>query len=80
MYKCKSSFKRSESLSWVGVLQKAFDDDKIFTYYQPSISNNTTQTKHYEVLCRLMDHNDKLVDVNKFIRSAKQVGFITQIT
>ncbi|CAI6151321.1 MAG: hypothetical protein SPLUMA2_SPLUMAMAG2_00121 [uncultured Sulfurimonas sp.] len=69
-----------ESLYWVGVLQKAFDDDKIFTYYQPIISNNTTQTKHYEVLCRLMDHNDKLVDANKFIRSAKQVGFITQIT
>ncbi len=64
----------------MGVLQKAFDDDKIFTYYQPIISNNITQTKHYEVVCRLIDHNDKLVDANKFIRSAKQVGFITQIT
>ncbi|SFV64877.1 diguanylate cyclase/phosphodiesterase (GGDEF & EAL domains) with PAS/PAC sensor(s) [hydrothermal vent metagenome] len=69
-----------ESLYWVGVLQKAFDDDKIFTYYQAIVSNNTTKTKHYEVLCRLMDHNNKLVDANKFIRSAKQVGFITQIT
>ncbi|MDF1879276.1 GGDEF domain-containing response regulator [Sulfurimonas sp. SAG-AH-194-C20] len=71
---------KRDGLYWIGVLQKAFDDDKIFTYYQPIVSNNVTQTKHYEVLCRLMDQNNKLVDANKFIRSAKQVGFITQIT
>jgi len=69
-----------ESLYWVGILQKAFDEDKILTYYQPIISNNTEQTKHYEVLCRLMDENNNLVDANKFIHSAKQVGLITQIT
>ena len=69
-----------ESLYWVGILQKAFDEDKILTYYQPIISNNTAQTKHYEVLCRLMDDNNNLIDANKFIHSAKQVGLITQIT
>jgi diguanylate cyclase (GGDEF)-like protein len=69
-----------DSLYWVGILQKAFDEDRIFTYYQPIISNETQGTKHYEVLCRLMDNNNKLVDANKFIHSAKQVGLITQIT
>ena len=69
-----------ESLYWVGILQKAFDEDKIFTYYQPIVSNNNTKTKHYEVLCRLMDSENKLVDADKFIQSAKQVGLITQIT
>jgi len=82
MYDVHSEYmqEQRDSLYWVGVLQKAFDDDKIFTYYQPIVSNDTTQKKHYEVLCRLMDDNNKLVDANKFIRSAKQVGFITQIT
>ncbi len=69
-----------ESLYWVGVLQKAFDEDKILTYYQPIVSNSSVQTKHYEVLCRLVDENGKLIDANMFIKSAKQVGLLTQIT
>ena len=69
-----------ESLYWVGILQKAFDEDKIFTYYQPIVSNDNSKTKHYEVLCRLMDSDNKLIDADKFIQSAKQVGLITQIT
>lgn len=69
-----------ESLYWVGVLKKAFDEDKIFIYYQPIISNVTSDVKHYEVLCRLMNDKNELVDASKFIHSAKQVGLITQIT
>jgi len=82
MYNPDSAYMRDQrdSLYWVGVLQKAFDEDRIFTYYQPIISNDSTGTRHYEVLCRLMDTNNKLVDANKFIHSAKQVGLITQIT
>ena len=68
------------SLYWIGILQNAFEEERIFTYYQPIVSNNEVQTKHYEVLCRLLDNNNKLVDANKFIYSAKQVGLITQIT
>lgn len=71
---------QKESLYWIGVLQGAFEDEKIFTYYQPIVSNNATQTKHFEVLCRLMDDKNRLVDAKKFIHSAKQVGLITQIT
>jgi len=69
-----------ESLYWVGVLKKAFEEDKIFTYYQPIISNASSEVRHYEVLCRLMDDSNNLVDAHKFIQSAKHVGLITQIT
>lgn len=69
-----------ESLYWIGILKKAFEDDKIFTYYQPIIDNNNPDNKHYEVLCRVKDDNDNLVDADKFINSAKLVGLITQIT
>ena len=82
VYNIQSEYMKEqrESLYWVGVLKKAFEEDKIFTYYQPIISNNNSEVKHYEVLCRLMDDNNKLVDANKFIQSAKHVGLITQIT
>lgn len=69
-----------ESLYWINILKNAFDEDKIFTYYQPIISNENSKTKHYEVLCRLLDENNNLIDADKFIQSAKQLGFITQIT
>jgi len=69
-----------ENLHWIGVLKKAFEDDKVFTYYQPIINNSNPEVKHYEVLCRLMDDDDNLIDANKFINSAKLIGFITQIT
>lgn len=69
-----------ESLYWINILKNAFDEDKIFTYYQPIISSDNNTVKHYEVLCRLMDENNRLIDANKFIQSAKQLGFITQIT
>ncbi len=71
---------QKESLYWIEILRKAFDDDKIFTYYQPIINNSDSGIKHYEVLCRLMDDNNKLVDASKFIHSARLVGLITQIT
>ncbi len=71
---------QKESLYWIEILTKAFDEDKIFTYYQPIINNADSGIKHYEVLCRLMDDNNKLVDASKFIHSARLVGLITQIT
>ncbi len=69
-----------ENLYWIKVLKQAFEEDKIFIYFQPIINNSNPEIKHYEVLCRLMDENDQLVDADKFINSAKLVGLMTQIT
>jgi len=71
---------QKKNLYWVEILKKAFDDDRIITFYQPIINNANPSVKHYEVLCRLLDDNNKLVDATKFINSAKLVGLITQIT
>ncbi len=69
-----------ESLYWIRVLQKAFEEDKVFTYYQPIIHHANPNLKHYEVLCRLKDDHDNLIDATKFIAGAKIAGLITQIT
>ncbi|OIP53722.1 MAG: hypothetical protein AUK54_08085, partial [Helicobacteraceae bacterium CG2_30_36_10] len=69
-----------ENLYWIKVLKKAFEEDKVFTYYQPIINHNNSSVKYYEVLCRLEDDNNNLVDASKFIGSAKLVGLMTQIT
>lgn len=69
-----------ENLYWIRVLRQAFDEDKIFTYYQPIINNKNPELRHYEVLCRLMDEDNNLIDASKFMKSARLVGLITQIT
>ena len=69
-----------ENLYWINVLKKAFEEDKVFIFFQPIVDNMQPQKKHYEVLCRLMDENEQLISADKFINSAKLVGFITQIT
>ena len=82
IYSPKSEYmlEQRENLYWIGILKQAFEDDKIFTYYQPIINNSNPDIKHYEVLCRLRDDKNRLVDANKFIHSAKLIGLITQIT
>lgn len=81
-YNIDSSYMQDHrnSLYWIEILKKAFNEDKILTYYQPIVSNTAEEKKHYEVLCRLIDDNGVLVDADKFIKSAKQAGLITQIT
>jgi len=82
LYNSSSDYMKEQkkNLYWVEILKKAFDDDRIITFYQPIINNKNPSVKHYEVLCRLLDDNNKLVDATKFINSAKLVGLITQIT
>ena len=82
VYSEKSEYmqEQKKNLYWIGVLKQAFEDDKIFTYYQPIIDNNNPDNKHYEVLCRLRDRDNNLIDANKFVNNSKLIGLITQIT
>ena len=82
LYSIKSHYmqEQRENLYWINVLKKAFEDDQVFAYFQPIICNTDPSIKHYEVLCRLRDETGKLVNADKFIHSAKIIGFITQIT
>jgi diguanylate cyclase (GGDEF)-like protein len=82
IYNRKSLYmqEQRENIYWINILKKAFEDDQVFTYFQPIVNNLDPSLKHYEVLCRLKDESGKLVDANKFIHSAKLIGFISQIT
>lgn len=81
-YNAKSEYMQEQrkNLYWIEMLKHAFEEDKILAYYQPIISNQNPAMKHYEVLCRVLDQNNQLIDANEFIQSAKLVGFVTQIT
>jgi diguanylate cyclase (GGDEF)-like protein len=78
----KSEYMREqrENLYWIQVLKKAFEEDRLVTYYQPIKNCATQEVKHYEVLCRLQDEKGNLISAEKFIHSARLVGLITHIT
>ena len=82
LYSPKSNYmqEQRENLHWINILKTAFENDQVFTYFQPIVNNTDPSIKHYEVLCRLKDENGKLINADKFIHSAKLIGFITQIT
>lgn len=71
---------QKENLYWIQTLKKAFEEDKIHTYYQAIKRSTTQEIKHYEVFCRLEDEQGNLIDAQKFIHSAKLIGLITHIT
>lgn len=71
---------QKQNLYWIQTIKKAFQEDKIHTYYQAIKSTKTQEPKHYEVLCRLEDEEGNLRDAYKFIHSARLVGLITNIT
>ncbi len=81
-YNSKSDYmlEQKERFYWIRTLKKAFEEDKIFTYYQPIVSSQSGTIEHYEVLCRLIDENNKLIDAKNFIESAKLMGLAAQIT
>lgn len=83
IYDAKSDYmqQQRENLYWIQTLKKAFEEDRIVTFYQPIINNRDfNATKHYEVLCRLVDTDGKIIGAEKFIHSAKLVGLATNIT
>ncbi|QSZ41812.1 EAL domain-containing protein [Sulfurimonas aquatica] len=82
IYNPDSNFikEKQDEYYWRDVVKKAFDKKRIFTYYQPVISNGDESTLYYEVLCRLLDDSNTLVDAKKFMRSAKNSGLGVEIT
>ena len=81
-YNPKSEYMQEQRKNryWIDILKQAFEEDKILAYYQPIVNNQNPSEKHYEVLCRVVDQQNRLIDANEFIQSAKLVGFVTQIT
>ncbi len=72
--------KQRENLHWVGVLNKAFEEDCLITYYQPILNIKNPEIKHYEVLCRIKGSDSKLIDAKDFIETAKMAGLMTRIS
>ena len=62
------------------MIQKALDNDKILSYFQPIVNNKTAQTVKYESLVRLEDQTGKILSPYFFLDTAKKGRYYTHIT
>jgi diguanylate cyclase (GGDEF)-like protein/PAS domain S-box-containing protein/excisionase family DNA binding protein len=60
-------------------LRDAIDADRIVLYCQPVVRLADRKTMHYEVLARLRDDDDSLIQPAQFIELAESLGLIREI-
>lgn len=69
-----------KNLFWIRVLNDALSNDRLETFYQPIMSNTDTTKERFEVLCRLRDNQNRLVEATHFIAAAAIGGMMSKIT
>jgi len=69
----------SKNIVAIKMIQKAISKQKITSFFQPIINNETGQIEKYESLVRLLD-NDRIVLPDSFLDIAKKGKYYQQIT
>ena len=68
------------TLYWINSVKKAIEENRLMAFYQPIISNQDNSVQHYEVLCRIIDEKQRVIDAEHFIKPAVIAGLSTQIS
>ncbi len=72
--------KQRKDLFWMKTLKLALDEERIISYYQPIVNNESNAINHFEVLCRLKKADGTIVSAAHFISAAQEVGLVTQLS
>jgi EAL domain-containing protein (putative c-di-GMP-specific phosphodiesterase class I) len=62
------------------MVKRAIDSYNIVSYFQPIVNNRTKKVEKYESLVRLIDENHNILTPNRFLDTAKEGKYYTQIT
>lgn len=69
-----------DNLLWTQRLNEAIFDNKLRTFYQPIVHNETMEFKKYESLIRLIDENGSIVSPFYFLSISKQTKLYSYLT
>jgi len=72
--------KAKKNIKTIRMIQKAVDDFKIISYFQPIINNATNTIEKYESLVRLVDKDENIVSPYEFINVSKKGRYYARIT
>jgi len=73
--------RRHEEMQWVSRLKDAINDDRLVLYCQDivPVTQDTTGTRHFEVLVRMRDEEGRLINPNRFLPAAENYNMITAV-
>ena len=66
-------------LSIIAEIDNAFENNRFRLFFQPIYSVDKKSVAHWEVLIRLLDHENTILSPNDFLPAAEKYGLITQI-
>lgn len=69
-----------QNIKWVNVLKKALEDNRIVSYFQPIINNQTGKIEKFESLVRLIGEDGKVYSPFYFLEVSKRARLYHQIT
>ncbi len=64
---------------WIDKIKTSFENEALFTYYQPILNNNTQKIEKYECLARIYD-DGIIVPPIRFLEASKLTGTLSLIT
>lgn len=68
------------NIQWAIKIKKAIEDDRVITFYQPILNNQTGSIDKYEVLVRLVDEDGTIISPSMFLDIAKKSKQYHEIT
>ncbi len=72
--------KKKQEMEWVERINRAFEEDRFYLYYQPIVSLNPEQgEKHYELLIRMKDEDGALVPPGFFLPAVEKYHLSSKV-
>ena len=70
----------AQNIEWIRKIKEAIDEDRITTYYQGIVNNQTKKICKYETLVRMLDRDQKPVRTSTFLEIAHKAQLYPTIT
>lgn len=73
--------KYQSEVQWISIINKAFDENRFCLYFQPLVSSeaNNNYGDHYEILIRMIDENNQIIEPSNFLPSAERYNLMPRI-
>jgi len=70
----------AQNIEWIKKIKEAIDENRITTYYQPILDNQTGEIVKYETLVRMLDKEGTPVPTWTFLEIAQKAKLYPQVT
>ena len=70
----------AQNIEWIRKIKEAIDEDRVVTYYQPILDNQTKEIVKYETLVRMLDKEGTPVSTWIFLEIAQRAKLYPQVT